>query len=320
MEPQFEPIRYHSLDHAKRVIVIAGPTASGKSGLALEWAKALDSELVNADASQVYDGLQILTNRPTENELNSVPHHLFGYLPPTEVCSVARWRDDAKKVIEEVWQCEKVPIVVGGTGLYLEALIKGLSDIPQIPENVRQQMRDQMAEVGPEVLYQQLSLIDPVSAARIKPQDRQRITRALEVYHATGKSLSQWQDDNPPTGAIRADIYGFALIPDREVLYHQINQRFEKMIKAGALAEVESLLARKLDPALPIMKSLGLAELAAYLRGEVSQEEAIVQAQQLTRHYAKRQTTWIRHRLTDFRKITNKRDSLKYLESLRRVF
>ncbi len=275
------------------VVVVTGPTVSGKSGLALALARAFDGEVINADSMQVYRELAILTARPGPEALAQAPHRLYGVLSGSTPCSAGQWRDMALAAIEAARAAGRLPILVGGTGLYLRALKRGLAALPPVPEAVRQAARARLAEQGAAGLHAALAARDPVMAARLRPSDSQRLVRAWEVLQATGRSLADWQGE----GAEGRAPYRFreiVLLPSRDALYAACNARFEAMMAAGALAEVEALLALGLDPRLPVMKAVGVPELAALLRGEIGEAEAVARAQQATRRYAKRQMTWLR--------------------------
>lgn len=276
------------------ILVIAGPTASGKSGLALRVAEELNGVVINADSMQVYGDLRVLTARPSVEDEARVPHRLYGHLDGAEACTAAAWAADAAVEIKTARDAGQLPIVVGGTGLYLKALTEGLSVLPGIPEEVRAAARRLRLEKGVEALYASLQEKDPEGAAKLKPKDRQRVLRAWEVVEATGTPLHVWQAKSNPKPAIKADFHKVLFRPEREDLYAACNSRFGKMLEQGALEEVEALMARELDPGLPVMKALGAPDLAAFLRGEVNREDAITKAQQRTRNYAKRQTTWFK--------------------------
>ncbi len=275
------------------VVVIAGVTASGKSAHALNHAQQHNGVVINADSQQVYAGIPIVTAQPTLQEQQLVAHRLYGYMPPTRALSAGAWREHAVTAIEETLAAGKVPIITGGTGLYLKTLMQGLSPIPDVPPEYRQAATKMLEEEGREAFYGYLATIDPAAAARLKVGDTQRLIRAVEVFLATGKSLSFWQAQ-PATPA----PYHFqttVLLPDRALLYERINARFNQMIAAGAVAEVEALLAQNIPATLPAMKAVGVPELAGYIRGEWMLEAAITQAQQASRNYAKRQYTWFRN-------------------------
>ena len=277
------------------VLLIAGPTASGKSGLALKLAQELNGAVINADSMQVYKDLRILTARPSEDDEARVPHKLYGYRDGAEACTAAAWAEDAAREIKAAWEAGKTPIVVGGTGLYIKTLMVGIAAIPDIPADVRQTARRLRLEQGNAALYDSLKEKDSEGAARIKPKDRQRVLRAWEVVEATGTPLHVWQDKPPQPLLPGARFFSVLLQPPREDLYAACDGRFEAMLEAGALAEVEALIKRDLDPALPVMKALGVPHLTAFLAGDITREEAVTKAQQHTRNYAKRQTTWFKN-------------------------
>ncbi|PKU24639.1 tRNA (adenosine(37)-N6)-dimethylallyltransferase MiaA [Telmatospirillum siberiense] len=280
-----------------KVVVIAGPTASGKSALALKIAETFDGIVINADSMQVYDGLRVLTAQPSAEDAGRVPHRLYGVLPPSEVCSAGRWCALAAEACGEARAAGRLPVVVGGTGLYLKALMEGLSPVPDVPDLVRAETRERFAVMGNAAFHRALAEIDPVMAARLHPSNSQRLMRAWEVKIATGRSLADWQAE-PATPALDARFFTLLVMPPRERLYARCDARFAAMIGQGALAEVHALLECRLDPALPILRALGFGELAAHLRGEMALEAAVAAAQQATRRYAKRQMTWFRHQLT----------------------
>jgi tRNA dimethylallyltransferase len=279
-----------------KLLVIAGPTASGKSGLASACAAEFGGVVINADSMQVYRGVPILTAQPTSEEQARLPHRLYGAFDPDQLCSAGIWRARAAEACEAAWADGKLPVVVGGTGLYIRSLVEGLSPVPEIPDDVRNASRALFAQLGNAHFHQKLTDRDPVMAARLDPGNSQRLVRAWEVLEATGRSLADWQSD-PREGGLDADSATLLLAPPREDLYRSCDARLIKMLEQGALAEVEALTALDLDPALPVMKALGVAEFAAHLRGEISLADALALAQQSTRRYAKRQTTWFRHQL-----------------------
>lgn len=283
-------------DDRPPVLIVTGPTASGKSGLALALARALSGVVINADAMQVYRELAVLTARPGPADCAAAPHRLYGLLPGAEACSAGRWRALALEEIAAARTAGRLPILVGGTGLYLRALTGGLVDLPAVPETTRRAARQRHQALGGETFHAELARSDPAMAARLDPGDSQRLIRAWEVLEATGRSLADWQDG----GGAPLAPYRFARIvlqPPREALFAACDGRFRRMLEAGALDEVRALVALGLDPALPVMKALGVPELAAHLRGELDLEAAVAQAQQATRRYAKRQTTWLRTQL-----------------------
>ncbi|MBC8037983.1 MAG: tRNA (adenosine(37)-N6)-dimethylallyltransferase MiaA [Rhizobiales bacterium] len=275
----------------RRALLIAGPTASGKSALALSLAKEQDGVIINADALQVYAELRILSARPSPGEEAQVPHKLYGHIPGRENYSVARWLTDASAALEQAWGEGLLPIVTGGTGLYFKALEQGLADVPAIAPGIREKWRSFTGDLHGELLHR-----DPHGAGRLKPNDRQRIIRALEVIEGTGRPLAHWQA-RASQDAILADASVERIFIDvpRDVLYARAEARFDRMITAGALDEVRALL--DLDPALPVMKAIGIPELSAYLRGEADLDEAVGNAKIATRHYIKRQLTWWRRQM-----------------------
>jgi tRNA dimethylallyltransferase len=276
-------------------LIVAGPTASGKSALALAIAREFDGVIVNADSMQVYRELAILTARPGQAELDAAPHRLYGVLPASERCSAGRWREMAMAAMAET--PAKLAIVTGGTGLYLRALRQGLSPIPDIPADVQNDGAGLLARIGAPALHQELATLDPQTALRLQPGDSQRILRAWLVAKATGRALSEWQREVPL--ADTGPCLSFTLMPPREQLYEAIDGRFRRMVEQGAIEEARDFLALGLNPSLPVMKAVGLRELARMLAGEIPLEIAIAAAQQETRRYAKRQITWLRHQIPE---------------------
>ncbi|MGY9055317.1 MAG: tRNA (adenosine(37)-N6)-dimethylallyltransferase MiaA [Alphaproteobacteria bacterium] len=288
------------------VIVIAGPTASGKSSLAIFLAEAMDGHVINADSMQVYSDLRILTARPSAADEARVPHRLYGTIDPTTRYSAGRWREAAVAEIEATYAEAKLPIVVGGTGFYLESLIKGLSPMPEVPLTASTNVDASYDQQG---LFEEVQACDPASATRIGRNDRQRLIRALAVFQVTGTPLTNWQ--SLPAIKPPFETESLWLNPPREALYARCDDRLYQMLDAGALEEVQALMARNVDPSLPAMKALGVPELCAHLRGELSREEALAQAQQATRRFAKRQLTWFRNQF-----ISSKRYDAQLSESL----
>ena len=274
-------------------ILIHGPTASGKSALAIEVARRLGGEVINADSMQVYDGMQVISARPTEEEMAGVPHHLFGYVDPATRYSTGEWLEAARGVIKQLARQNKRAVFVGGTGLYLLALTQGLSDIPPVPDEIRADVRAISEAEGADGLRARLMPHDPELAERLGTGDRQRLARAYEVWLATGRSLSDFQTERQPPLLEPGEWTGFALTPPRAALYKKIDRRFEGMLMQGAMNEARDLVARGLDPELPVMKACGMPWLTAFARGEMSPEEAAENAKRDTRRYAKRQFTWI---------------------------
>lgn len=281
------------------VVVVAGPTASGKSALALALAEAHGGVVINADSMQVYRDLRILTARPDEAACARAPHRLYGVLDAAEACSAARWRDMALAEIAAARAAGRLPIVVGGTGLYLEALLEGIAPVPDIPAPVREAARALRAALGGAGFHALLAARDPEMTARLAPGDSQRLVRAFEVIEATGVSLAEWQRRPSAEPGLAGPVLRILLMPPRPALYAACDARVPGMIAAGALAEVAALRRRGLDPALPAMKALGVRPLLRHLAGEIDREIAIAATQQETRRYAKRQSTWFRHRFAD---------------------
>jgi tRNA dimethylallyltransferase len=284
------------------VLLIAGPTASGKSALALRLAETLGGEIVNADALQLYADLRILTARPSLEDEARVPHHLFGVADGADGWSVGRWLRAALPALDAVAARGRRAIVVGGTGLYFSALTQGLADVPPVPEAVRQAAALRFEALGETAFRTALAARDPAAAARIAPGDRQRLLRAFTVAEGTARSLSDWQADTRPPLA-RGAWRGVALEPDRAALYARCDARFAAMAREGALDEVRALMARGLDPAAPILKAVGVRELAGALAGARSLDAAVALAQQETRRYAKRQGTWFRNQTPDWPRL-----------------
>jgi tRNA dimethylallyltransferase len=286
-----------------RIWLIAGPTASGKSALALRLAQATGGEIVNADSMQLYADLRLITARPSAEEETQAPHHLFGTVDAADGWSVGRWVRAATQVLGEIAARNRPAILVGGTGLYFRALTHGLADVPKIPAEVRRRAEAEYETLGEDAFRARLAGPDPAAARRIAPGDRQRLVRAWEVYAATETPLSDWQATGQP--ALAPGTWGaVALEPPRETLYARCDARLAAMMEAGALEEVRALAARNLDPALPIMKAVGVREFAGQLRGETTLPEALAAAQRETRRYAKRQTTWMRGQMADWPRLT----------------
>jgi tRNA dimethylallyltransferase len=281
-------------------VLIAGPTASGKSALALALAAAHGGVIINADSMQVYRDLRVLTARPAPEEEAQVPHRLYGTIDAAVNFSAGAWVGDAAKMLAEARAQGRLPIFAGGSGLYFKALTRGLSAVPPIPPEVRENIRARLERDGAEALHAELMRRDPVSAERLKPRDRIRIARALEVIEATGRSLTGWHREGLPPLLPPGQFTAVFLSPDRDELYARIDARFDAMLRAGALDEVAALAARRLDPLLPAMKAHGVPALIRHLAGEITLEEAAVIGRADTRHYAKRQFTWFRHQLPEF--------------------
>lgn len=275
------------------VLVLYGPTASGKSTLALALATAFDGVVINADSMQVYRDLRVLTARPTTSEEAAAPHRLYGVLDAEEVCTAARWRDMAIREIEAVRDAGKLPILCGGTGFYLRAVMEGLSPIPEVPTDIRVEMR-RAVQADPVAAWERLRGRDPASADRIEPMDRQRVARALEVHEATGRTLSDWRAEPLVGGAKGFRFIRLALNPPRADLRARCDARLDVMARVGALEEVAALVARNLPPDRPATRAVGVPEISAHLRGEIDLEEALLRAKAATRQYAKRQATWMK--------------------------
>ncbi len=275
-----------------KVALIAGPTASGKSALALELAERIDGTVVNADASQVYRDLRILSARPTREEEARVPHRLFGHVDGARACSAADWAADARTAIDQVHGEGRVPVLVGGTGLYLRTLLDGIAPVPAIDPGVRAAVRALPVAAAHEALTRE----DPAAAARLSSGDTARVARALEVVRSTGRPLAAWQQERRGGIAHRVALSPVILLPDRATLFARCDRRLAAMFDAGAVQEVAGLLSREDVPAdAPVRRAIGVAEIAAMLAGGLSRDEALAGAQLATRRYAKRQYTWFRH-------------------------
>jgi tRNA dimethylallyltransferase len=270
------------------VVLIAGPTASGKSAIALRLAERADGVVINADSAQVYADLRVLTARPTIEEEARAPHRLYGHVDGATACSAPLWAADAKATIAEARDHGRLPILVGGTGLYLRTLLDGIAPVPPIPEAIRAEVRALPVATA----HRLLSDVDPDAAARLRASDTTRVARALEVIRGTGRTLAAWQTER--TGGIAAEVRVIPLIlsPPRDWLRARCDARFEGMLDQGAAEEVAALLERRIDPALPVMRAIGVAELGDWMAGRIDREVAIVRAQAATRQYAKRQQTW----------------------------
>ena len=285
-------------------VLIAGPTASGKSALALTLAQAAGGVVINTDSMQVYRDLRVLTARPTPDEEARVPHRLYGHVDAAVNCSAGAWVADAAETLASVRAQGLKPIFVGGSGLYFKALTRGLSAVPPIPPEIRSDVRARLERDGVEALHAELMRRDPVSAERLNLRDRARIARALEVMEATGRSLPDWHREAQPPLLSPGTFRALFLVPERDALYARIDARFGTMLEAGALDEVKRLAARRLDPLLPAMKAHGVPALIRYWQGEITLEEAAEIGRADTRHYAKRQFTWFRHQLPEFEWLT----------------
>jgi tRNA dimethylallyltransferase len=301
-----------SVPETNTAVLIAGPTASGKSALAIALAQAQGQFgaqsrarfnggiIINTDSMQVYRDLRVITARPTPKEEALVPHRLYGHVDAAVNYSAGAWVSDAAMALAEARAQHRLPIFTGGSGLYFKALTRGLSAVPPIPPEVRDEVRARLERDGVEALHDQLQQRDPATAERLKPRDRIRIARALEVVEATGRSLTDWHRDALPPLLPPGHVTALFLAPERDELYARIDARFDAMLNTGALDEVAALASRKLDPLLPAMKAHGVPALIRHLIGEISLEQAAVIGRADTRHYAKRQFTWFRHQLPEF--------------------
>jgi tRNA dimethylallyltransferase len=300
-----------------RVILLAGPTASGKSALALRIAERVGGTIINADSMQVYRDLRIITARPMPQEEARVPHLLYGHVDAAENYSVGRWCVDAGAAIAEAARADRVAILAGGTGLYFKALTQGLAAVPPIPAGIRATVRARLTE-GVAPLYDELLRHDPQTARRLMPRDRARVTRALEVVLATGRPLADWHREGLPPAIDAANAIKIFLDVDRAELYRRIDARFDAMLASGALDEVRQLAARHLDPSLPAMKAHGVPWLIRHFAGEITFAEAAEGAKRDTRRYTKRQATWFRHQLPDWEWLTPEAAEQTALDALPR--
>ncbi|MBB5518369.1 tRNA (adenosine(37)-N6)-dimethylallyltransferase MiaA [Amphiplicatus metriothermophilus] len=294
-----------------RTVFIAGPTASGKSAAALALAEALGGEIVNADALQVYADLDILSARPGPAERARAPHHLYGFIDGAERCSAGRWARQAARVIAQIAARGRFAVVVGGTGLYFRALEEGLSPIPEVPGDIRRKARARLEALGSAAFREEVVGRDP-DAARIAPGDRQRLLRAWEVVEATGRPLTAFQAA-PRAPLIPPPAARVVIEQEREALYAACEKRFDEMVRRGAIEEARRLLARGLDPELPVMKALGAAELMAHCAGRLSLDEAVVLAKRNTRRFAKRQLTWFRHQAAEWPRARDWREAIDHV-------
>ena len=281
--------------------IIAGPTASGKSAKAMEMAAQLNGVIINCDSQQIYDGLPLLSAQPSAEDLNAIDHRLYATLHPNDVCSAGNYREIAEPVIEEVINEGRTPIICGGTGLYIKALMEGLSPIPDIPMEIRDNVVTRYEEIGAQEFYKELEARDPIMATRFHVNHKARIIRAMEVLEATGKSLAEWQEMERLAPPAHWTFKVHKVLPERETLYARCNERFEWMIENGAIEETAEFTKRlengDVKEGVPLCKALGFKQLRAHLSGELSLEDATEIAQGITRRYAKRQVTWFRNQL-----------------------
>jgi tRNA dimethylallyltransferase len=286
-------------DYTMDAILITGPTASGKSAMAVALAQAHGGEVINADSMQIYDTLRVLTARPDEAEMGGIPHHLYGSVAAGDQFSTGAWLRAVAPVLADVRARGKLPVFVGGTGLYFKALTGGLSDMPEIPDDIRSKWRRRLAEDGPWALHAELGSRDPDMADQLSASDGQRIVRALETIDATGRSLASFQTGSGKALVDAKRARKLIVEPDRTVLHDRINRRFAAMFDHGAIEEVEALLKLDLPKEMPVMKAIGVPQIAALLRGELTREQVVSQASAATRQYAKRQMTWFRNQMDE---------------------
>lgn len=285
------------------ILLLAGPTAAGKTALSLHAARELGAEIINADSMQVYDRLAILSARPSQAEMGEIPHHLFGVIDPARGCSVGTWSRLALSAIEDIRSRGKQAVLVGGTGLYFKALTEGLAPAPEIPESVRGAVAADIQTYGLQALREEALRHDYEGASRLVPYDRQRLQRIVEVGRATGQALSALHTETSPLIA-PGSWRGIVIQPPRDALYERIEARFGMMMAAGALEEARAIAALDLAPDCPAMKAVGLPPLLAHLRGEIPREEAVEIAKRDSRRYAKRQYTWFANQHPGWARIT----------------
>ncbi|WP_018900302.1 tRNA (adenosine(37)-N6)-dimethylallyltransferase MiaA [Rhizobium sp. 2MFCol3.1] len=288
-----------NLLNAMDAILITGPTASGKSALAVELAKRHDGVVINADSMQVYDTLRVLTARPSDEDMEGVPHYLYGHVPAATAYSTGAWLRDVTALLPQLRADGRLPVFVGGTGLYFKALTGGLSNMPAIPEEIRTRLRARLIEEGGAVLHAELAARDADVAAALNPQDGQRIVRALEVLEVTGRSIAELQGRSGPMVVDPDRARKIVVLPERAVLHDRINRRFELMLAEGAADEVRALLALSPAPEMPVMKAIGVSQIAAMLDGAMSREDVLEKGAAATRQYAKRQMTWFRNQMDE---------------------
>ena len=276
--------------------LIAGPTASGKTAISLALAQRRDCVIINADSAQVYADIPVLSAQPSETEKVSAPHKLFGYLDGTKACSAADWANDARTEIAAAHAAGRLPVLAGGTGLYLQTLLNGIAPVPEIDPAIRAQVR---AMTTPQA-WQALAALDPLIAARLHANDDSRIKRALEVYRSTRRSLLDWRTERIGGILEEVELFPILVLPPRDWLHLRCNDRFTGMMASGAVDEVDALMQRNLPPDAPLMRAIGVPEIAAMLAGDISREEAVFRGQAATRQYAKRQYTWFRNQTPEY--------------------
>ena len=288
-----------NLEIGQDAILITGPTASGKSALAIDLARRNNGVVINADSMQVYDTLHVLSARPFEADMQDVAHHLYGHVPVTRHYSTGEWFRDAVAVLDAVRRAGSVPVFVGGTGLYFKALTGGLSYMPAVPDAIRERVRARLRDEGAEALHASLSEKDPQTAETLRPGDGQRIARALEIFEATGQSIRAFQERQGAMAIDPARAMKIVVLPDRALLRQRIDRRFAGMLDGGAVEEVKAIMSRDLSPDMPAMKAIGVPQIADMLAGGMTRAEVIETASAATRQYAKRQMTWFRNQLDE---------------------
>jgi len=281
------------------VLIVAGPTASGKSALALDMAEAFDGVVINADSMQVYSELRVLSARPDESETSRAPHRLYGVLSGRQACSAGKWRDMAMAEINDCHAQGKLPIVTGGTGMYLNALTEGIAPIPDVPSWIRDSVTAELEDLGHAAFFEKLKKNDPETAATLDGTNTQRMIRAAEVFAHTGRGLASWHKEPMVPPPANMKFKKLCYMPPRDILYDRCNRRFDLMLEQGAIDEVRDLIALGLPDTAPVMKAVGVRELGAYLAGEIDLATAREKSQRETRRYAKRQLTWFRHQMSD---------------------
>ncbi|WP_289079291.1 tRNA (adenosine(37)-N6)-dimethylallyltransferase MiaA [uncultured Thalassospira sp.] len=281
------------------VLIVAGPTASGKSALALDMAEAFDGVVINADSMQVYSELRVLSARPDESETSRAPHRLYGVLSGREACSAGKWRDMAMAEINDCHAQGKLPIVTGGTGMYLNALTEGIAPIPDVPSRIRDSVTAELEDIGHAAFFEKLKKNDPETAATLDGANTQRMIRAAEVFAHTGRGLASWHKEPMVPPPANMKFKKLCYMPPRDILYDRCDRRFDLMLEQGAIDEVRDLIALGLPDTTPVMKAVGVRELGAYLAGEIDLATAREKSQRETRRYAKRQLTWFRHQMSD---------------------